>query len=74
MQVVEALAQVVQRCVGCLIPGEFQGKSGSGPRQSDVAVVSLCLQGTWTVRPLKVPSNSKDSVISCLESYSRIKI
>ena len=38
-------------------------QAGSGPRQRDLAVVSLFMQGSWTRWPLKVPSNSKDSMI-----------
>ena len=34
----EAQEQVAQRCCGCPIPGEFQGKAGSGSQQPDLAV------------------------------------
>ena len=43
----EALEQVTQRCGGCPIPRDFQGKagSGSGPGQPDLAVASLLIAG-----------------------------
>ena len=31
----EALKQATQRDAGCLIPGDIQGKAGSGPGQPD---------------------------------------
>ena len=37
----EALEQVAQRCGGCPIPEDFQGKARSGPGQPDLPVVSL---------------------------------
>ena len=41
----EALEQIAQRCGGCPIHGDFQGKAGPGPGQPDVAVMFLFIAG-----------------------------
>jgi len=66
----EALEQAVQRCDGCPIPADFQGKAGSDPGQPDQAIgVPVLLQGSCIRWPLKVTSNSKDSMILALASF-----
>jgi len=57
----EALAQVGQRCGGCPTAGETQGHAGQASERPNVAVGSCSLQGSWTRRLLKVPSNSNYS-------------
>ena len=44
-------------------PGDFKGKAGSGPGQPDVAVVSMCVAGSWTGWPSEVHSNPKDPMV-----------
>lgn len=48
----------------CPIPGDFQGKAGSGPGQPDVVVVSLFIAEQLDQMVLRIPSNSNDSMIS----------
>ena len=60
----EALAQVAQRGGGCPIPGDIEGQAGWGSEQPDVAAdVPIHCQGIWTRQPLRVPSNSNNSMI-----------
>ena len=43
---IETLEQAAQRCGRCPIPRDLQGKAGSDPRQSDLAVdVSVHCRG-----------------------------
>ena len=60
----EALEQAVQRCGGCPVPGDFQGEAGIRPWATWSSCACPCsLQGSWTKWLLKIPSNSKDSMI-----------
>ena len=46
-----------------MVPGDFQGESGSGPGQPDLAVdVPVHCRGVG-LDALRGPSNSKDSMI-----------
>ena len=54
---------VAQRCGGCLVPGDIQGHAGQGSEQQMELWMSLFTAGSCTRWPLKVPSNSKDSMI-----------
>ena len=57
------MKQGAQRCQ-CPIPGDIKGQLGPGSEQPDLAADVLgSLQGGWFRTPLKVPSNSNDSVI-----------
>ena len=51
----EAVEQVDQRCGGWPVPGDFQGKAGSGPGQLDLAVVSLFIAGELDSMSFKGP-------------------
>ena len=41
----EALAQVAQRCSGCLIPGDTQGQAGQGSEHLLELWMSLFIEG-----------------------------
>ena len=53
-----------QRYGGCPVPGDFQGKPGSGSRQPDLYMdVSVHCKGVGHICPSEVPSNSEHSLI-----------
>lgn len=58
----EALEWFSQRCRG-LVPGDTQAQAGLGSEQPDWGGCPGSLQGICTRWPLKVPYNSKDSMI-----------
>lgn len=61
---VEDYKQVTQKGCGCFVPGNFQGQLGPGSEQPYVAVdVHVHGKGNWTKWPLKIPSNSKESMV-----------
>lgn len=65
------MEQAAQRCGWCPIPGDIQGKAGSGPGLPDLAVHIPSSQGSWTGWLLKVPSNAKGSMILYPQEFSK---
>jgi len=51
----EAQEQIAQWCGGCSIPGGFQSEAGSGPGQSDLAMVFLFIAGELDQMALRDP-------------------
>jgi len=61
----EALKQATQRDAGCLIPGDIQVRLDQALSTWRRCRCPWSQQGNWNRWPLKVPSNSKDSMILC---------
>ena len=59
----EAVAQVAQRGGGCHVLGDSQGQAGWALSAWWSCRCPCALQGGWTRWPLRVPSNSNDSLI-----------
>ena len=55
----EALAQVAQRCSGCLIPGDTQGQAGQGSEHLMELWMSLFIEGELDQLTLKDPFQLK---------------
>ena len=62
----ETLEQAAKRDVACPIPRDIQCQDGWGSEQPALAVGICSVQGNWIGWPLKVPSNSNDSMVLCI--------